>query len=156
MDEGRRMVLRRRPERFEDFEFGGAGRVLEPKADPETTRRQAGIESLLDLGNLLRGGLVSPAAPGRQEGAGIVHDRHPGRDVADRRAKIDQRLAGPVGVELRHVAGADLEFERRGHAVHREDPVVLIILAVGMEVDEARGHDQPLGVDHGLGRQGRG
>ena len=52
-----------------------------------------------------------------------------------------------VGVPGFDVARADLQFKRGGDAVARLDFVVFGILPVGVEVYEARGDDQPGGVN---------
>jgi hypothetical protein len=84
----------------------------------------------------------------RQEGAAVLHHGHARLDVPRRRAVVDERLPLARGVERRHVGRADFEFERRRDAIERVEAVVLVVLPMHMQVDEARRDDQPLGVDH--------
>ena len=68
-------------------------------------------------------------------------------------AEVNQRAPLALREEARHVGDSDLELERRRHAVERLEPVVLRILAVRVEVDEARRDHEARGVEHGRAPQ---
>ena len=68
--------------------------------------------------------------------------------MARRGAEVHERLALSQlqeGGDLRH---ADLELEGRRDAVLHLEPVVLGVLAVLVQVDEAGSHDEALRVEH--------
>ena len=51
------------------------------------------------------------------------------------------------------VRGSDLELERCGHAVGGAQRVVFRVLSVCVQIDEARGDDEPANVEHALARE---
>ena len=59
-----------------------------------------------------------------------------------RDAGVDQALAIALAVPGGDIRGADFEFERCGDAVRGFVALVLEVLAVGVEVDEAGRHHQ--------------
>ena len=82
---------------------------------------------LFDLG--VRGGFVSGVAGGQKD-AGIMHHRHARGNMTDARAIVDQRLVSALRIPLLRVVGSDFELQRSGHAVHRLEAIVLLILPV--------------------------
>ena len=70
-----------------------------------------------------------------------------------RHAEVDQRLPFSLGVPRRDRIRAQLELERGGHAVVCHVAVVDRILAVRVEIDEARRDDESPDVD-GVARRG--
>jgi hypothetical protein len=75
--------------------------------------------------------------------------------MACRHAEVDQRCAFSLGVPRRDRIRAELQLERGGDAVAREEPVVDRILSVRVEVDEARRDHESFDV-HGVARRGNG
>ena len=123
--------------------------------DRERAAVQAGANAAADRLELrLRRGLGGGLRRRRgQEDGRVAHHRHPHGDVADAGPEVHQGLSLAVGVEAIHVAGADLQLERGGDAVGGAQGVVLVVLAVRVQVDEARRHHQAAGVDGGPAAQ---
>jgi hypothetical protein len=69
--------------------------------------------------------------------------------VADRGTVVDEALASAFRVEAFDVPSAHLELERGGHAVGRLQSIGLSRVRMLMQIDEARGHNQPACIDHG-------
>ena len=165
-------------ERPPDLLAAGGRRVGEPEADAQRTLVEALLQPLLQRSDLLRRhDIISPACrtrrgttgrrgfPGRigdlAGGRGdAVHDADARSDVADARAVVDVGLPRACGVPLRDREDAELELERRRHAVERLQARAETVLAVGMQIDETRRHhetadiDGPAAADRPLGNDG--
>ena len=74
---------------------------------------------------------------GQQALAGVAQYLHPCRDVAHRHAEVHDLARLASRIPRVHVAGADLEFERGGHAIAHHHRVGLFLLSVLVKVDEA-------------------
>lgn len=75
---------------------------------------------------------------------------HAGGRPRRREAVVDRPpLGGGPAVGLVHRQGARLELERGGDPVERLQPLARDVLAVAVQVDEPRAHDEPRGVDGG-------
>ena len=91
------------------------------------------------------------ARSGREEaGRRVLHDCHSRADVSDRRAVVDQRLPFSTSIKGWDVPGPDLELQRGGDAVEREHAIVLVVLSVRVQVDEARRDDEAFCIEGGL------
>ena len=155
--EHRRVVLGRRAEDLEHFVSRRRRRVLQTHTDAECAGRESAVDDALHVGDLRVGGDLVAAGSRRQKvRRRILHHDHARAHVADRCAVVDERLPFPRFVELGNVLRSDLELERGGHAVEREDAIVLVILPVCVEVDEARRDDEAFGVDRRLAGDRRG
>src|SRR5258708_32397143 len=89
----------------------------------------------------------APARVARNRGnAGerlVVRDECPARaHVAGADTIIDERTGVALGVPRRHRVGADLQLQRRRHAVVRIVPVALGLLSVRVEIDEPGRDDE--------------
>src|SRR5205823_11274758 len=85
----------------------------------------------------------------------VVRDECPARaHVAGADAVIDEGAAVALGVPRRDRVGANLQLERRRHAVVRIVAVALGILSVGVEIDEP-GRDDETRDREGLARRER-
>src|SRR5260221_8341718 len=153
MHEHRRMVPGSGTERLEYFSLDGRRSVLESHSFAERAESQPRFDSSLDVRDLLVARDVAAAGANWQEESGVLHHGHADGDVANRRAVIDQRPAFACGVESRDVAGAHLELERGGDAVERIQAIVLVVLTVNVEIDEAGRDDEASRVDHSLASQ---
>jgi len=77
--------------------------------------------------------------------ARVVGGGHARRNVADGGAVVDKRFAAAVIDPLLHWRDADLKFEGAGDAIAGFVFIVLVVLAVGVQIDETRGNDVPFG-----------
>ncbi len=141
---------------------GGRVGETEPETQPalvEPTRDElldlpelSGRRALVRLG-VLRGERVLRGLRVRERSGGLQH-LGACAGGADGRTEVDERLAGVLAVELGDGLGAALELERGRHAVERGEAVAAGGLPVVVEVDEAGGDDQALGVDRVLAGEG--
>ena len=83
----------------------------------------------------------------RQESSGIVHHRHSNGNVTHAGAIVDKCFVLPLSIPTVNICHADFQFQRRGHAVAGLRPVVLVILAVLVQIDEAGCNHKTLGID---------
>ena len=134
---------------LQDFPAGRAGRVLQSHADAERAAGEALLDLAAALGDLGIGGGAMGGVAGGQECAGVVHHAHAHGDVADGCAVVDEGLGLALIVKGVHIGHAHFELERGGHAIHGFGAVVLGVLAVRVEIDEAGGDHQAGGVDRG-------
>src|SRR6267143_2002451 len=116
---------------------GGRGRVRKSRADVDRTLAQTSLDALRDLVNLggRRGAIGSVAH--RHPGARIVQHGHPDFDVADADAIVDALAGTALAVPGVDVRRAELELERRRHAVERVVAVGLGRLSVRVDINEA-------------------
>jgi hypothetical protein len=139
----------------------GAGRIGVQDADADAALVEPGRDALEDV--LLfgaRGDLIHPAriahrAPERFQRRFLVDPDHradPGEGPVRGGAVVEDaallRLPAIPGRDRQH---AGLEVQCRGDPVEGLHAVGRNRLAMGMKVDEAGSHDQPLRVDHTLG-----
>jgi hypothetical protein len=68
--------------------------------------------------------------------------------VADADAVVDERLARARGIPRVHVRRADFQLEGRRHAVLRLEVIILRLVRVLVQVNEAGRDDQPAGIHH--------
>ena len=83
----------------------------------------------------------------RKPRAGIVKHRDTDGNVPDAHAVVDESSALPGGVPTVDVGRTHLEFKGRRHAVKRLKAVGFRRLAMGVEIDESRRHDEAGGVN---------
>ena len=69
------------------------------------------------------------------------------RDMAGRRAVVDQRAAFFGFQELCDIGHPDFQFQRRGYAVERLDALAFRFLAVLVQVNESRSDHEAAGMD---------
>ena len=93
--------------------------------------------------------------PRGKEVARVVHHSHAHGNVADGYAIVDQGLIFPLVVPGLDVRDSDFHFERGGDAVHGFVAVVLRVLPVRVQIDEAWRNHQAGGVDGGAAFQRR-
>ena len=109
-----------------------------------------------DLFNLGVGsGFVGGVAV-RQKISRIMHHHHADPGMPNRHSVVDQSFAGVLVVPAVDIFSTDLKLKGSGDAVHRFHAVVFVVLAMLVEVDEARGDDQAFGVDRCAAKQGFG
>ena len=132
-----RAVLGGDAEDSQDFPARAAPRVVEAEADGERAPSQAGFDPILDPRQFVRRRFAERGVGDGQEVARIVHDVDAHWDMSDARAEVDGCAARALGVPSVHVARADLEFQRGRNPVARLNLVVLGVLAVRVQVDEA-------------------
>ena len=140
--------LARDGHRGEEFVVGGGRRVGEAESHRGRALVQTLADAARDLLDLLGRGEIVLAGVRGQEVAGVAHDAHAHRDVADARAVVHGLAALAFGVERGDVPGADFELQTGRHPVVRHETVVLVRLAVLVQVDEAGRDHQAGGVDH--------
>ncbi len=160
MHERRDAVRGRGLEEVEDLVAPRRGRVGEADAESQRARVEPARDELQDLRDLLRRralvrlGVLENERVLRglrvRERSGGLQQLGARAGGADPRAEVDERLAGVLAVELGDGLGAALELERGRHAVERGEAVAAGGLPVVVEVDEAGGDDQALGVDRVL------
>src|SRR5260370_2668124 len=132
-------------------------RVRKPCADADRALGETNLDAFGDLANLRRRRSAISSVDHRHHRARIVHYRHPDLDVADADAIVDSLAGTSLAVPGSDIRRAELELERRRHAVQRIEPICLGRLSVSVKVDEARGDDEAARVDcvpaaYGLGR----
>ena len=77
-----------------------------------------------------------------QERARIMHHRDADGNMPDADTVVNRPSGLPFAIPAVDIPGADLELERRGHAVLHLAAIGFVRLPVRVEVDEARGNDQ--------------
>ena len=141
-------VLGRVREHALDLRHVGPGRVGGPETDPQRTLVESPPDHRLHLGDLRLCGRPEAAdARGKERGAGIVQNGHARLDVPDAHAVVDDLAAVALVVPGVDVTRADLELERGRDAVAHHQRVRLLALAVLVQVDESRRHDQASRID---------
>ena len=132
----------RLPEDLHDLPPRRGARVLDAHADRERAaarpRPDAGGD-VLRAARSVAGSVAARAVAGGRKRRRVAHHGHAHRDVARRwRRSGSSALPSRSGVEAVDVGGADLQLQRGGDAVRRAQGVVLGVLAVRVQVDEAR------------------
>lgn len=143
------VVLGGEPEHLEDFPVGGGVRVCGSNSHGGGSAAETFFDEFLDLFDFNRGGGAVGGGPGGEERAGVVHDGHADRRMADGGSIVEDGFSGAGGVPGVDVRGTDLEFEGGGDSVHDLIAAGFGILAMPVEVDEARADDQASSVDGG-------
>src|SRR5262245_55218101 len=135
------------PEHLEDFPLICRWCVRSPEANGH----RAGAEPVFDASAHLRdlgvGGGAAGGRTARKEVTRVTHHRHPHGDVSNRDAVVNQLAGLALAIPPLDVSGADLELQYGRHALQRSVPIVLCVLPVTVQVDEARRDDQPARVD---------
>jgi hypothetical protein len=136
-------------EHLQDLPAGRGGRVMRADTDAYGAAGEAVLDLAAALGDLGIGGGAMGGVAGGQEVAGVVHDAHTHGDVTDGCAVVDEGLRMALIIPGIHIGYAHFHFERGGDAVHGFRAVILGILAMLVEIDEAGRDDQSGGVDGG-------
>ena len=146
----------------QDLQAGRARGVDDAEAEPQPALAQPLVEQreqpFLLFGCRLRLGGAPLGGQGGSVGGLRRHvphqlvfeQRDARRRMADADPEVHDRLAPALLGQGRDREGAHLEIELHRHAVERLEACADLVLAVGVQVDEAGGHDQALDVD-GLG-----
>ena len=131
--------------------------VAQPEPEADAALREAAFHELAEAGQLVVGRRAvegAVAALAQRERPVRVGARHgaaqrpqPRPLVAHRHPVVDERRPAPARVPAPDREGANLELERRRHPVLRLVAAAHGILAVRVQVDEPRRHDEPGGVD---------
>src|SRR5260370_23114706 len=132
-------------------------RVRKPCADADRALGETNLDAFGDLANLRRRRSAISSVAHRHHRAGILHYRHPDLDVADADAIVDSLAGTSLAVPGSDIRRAELELERRRHAVQRIEPICVARLSVSGKAHQARGDDEAARVDcvpaaYGLGR----
>ena len=149
--EGREYLCARRARRVRDAHADAQRAVAQPSGETLGQRRE------------LRGhqALARPWAVDHDDGTPFtrrvaLEDRAARSGVRHRRSIIDTRLSFARRVPRVHRVRAKFQFERGGHAVTSHESVVRVVLAVGMQINEARRHDETPRIDGVARRRRRG
>ena len=131
--------------------------VAQPEPEADAAFLEAAFHELAEAGQLVvarRAVEGAVAALAQREGPVRVGARHgaaqrpqPRPLVAHRDPVVDERRAAAARVPVADRKGANLELERRRHAVLRLVAAAHGVLPVRVQVDEPGRHDQPGGVD---------
>src|SRR6185436_11867482 len=100
---------------------------------------------IFDLG--IRSRFVSAVAA-RKKNTRVMHHRHASGNVPYTRAIVDQCFPFAFGIPPRYITRSDFKLERGCDSIHRLEAIVLLILAVRMQIDEA-GRDDETGRKNG-------
>jgi DinB superfamily len=140
-------------EEAEDFGARFMRQIRDAQSDAGGAFIQAAAHAVQDFAEFFPRGGALHRAVARQQCTAIVHHGDARGNIAAARAVIDRRAPLALRVPTRHAPHTHFQFQRRGDAVARFETVVLRSLPVRMQIDEARGHHQALGVDGGARRQ---
>ena len=147
-------------EHVNDFQPGCAGCIRKSHSNRQSARVELGAQARsygFDL--FRRGGLIGGWAALGQDlrDARVVFRRLGGQrgsehestrgSVTGRCAVMDQRVAFLDSQELGDVGHTDFQLQCRGHAVKRLDALAFQFLAVLVEIDEAGGDHQSVGMN---------
>ncbi len=154
---GRHRVFRRKRAHLRHFLHTGTRRVGVEQADAKRALIQPLPHTVENAGHFrIRGDIIGPPAlvrmprheRQRKLRRHLVHHRDPRRDPVGGAAVV-QRASGCrlVLVPGRHGQRAGFQFQRCRHAIERLHPVRRQRLAMRVQVDKSRRHDQAAGVD---------
>jgi hypothetical protein len=145
----------RGPEHLEYLPFRRRGCVRGAKADGDRASAEAILDAAAHRRHFLIGRSTARRRTGREKGPWIIHDGHANRDVSDGHAVVDELSGRTLTIPAVDIAGADFQLEDARHAVESRVAVVLRVLAVPVQVDEAGRHHEPARLDPAIPLQRR-
>ena len=148
-------------EHINHFQPRCSGCVLNAHPNRQATRIEFRSQALAYRFDLFRRGRLIGGRPALGQNLGCTsvvsndlgrqrraEHRSPRRHMAGRRPVVNQRAPFLGFQKLGNIRRTDLQLKRRSYAVQRLDPLACHILAVLVQIDEARSNNQPAGMNH--------
>ena len=140
MNVNRSLVFCSHAEDLQDFPARRRRCVGDSHSHRQSATLQAYFDSAINLGEFLRCSLAVRRVCNRKKSPRIVHHFHAHGNVADARAKINQRFPFPRRVPAVDVVGPSLEFQRCRHSVVCLVSIFLRCLPMFVQIDKTGCH----------------